>query len=180
MSLGSISRANSWCPHCLNKTEQKLFEQLIKLYPTLQKQYKVKWCKNITYLPFDFVIHEYNIIIELDGAQHFRQVWTWQSPEEINRNDKYKMECANKNNFSVIRLLQVDVFYDTYNWINELDANIKKIIKDKAVQNIFMCKNNEYDIFTNNLDQLENEVDALQSNYSFNNKLLYFSLYFLF
>jgi len=48
------------------------------------------------------------------------------------------------------RLLQEDVFYDTYNWLNELDANIKKIIIDKRIQNIFMCKNNEYDIFTDN------------------------------
>ena len=147
MSLGSISRENSWCPRCLNKTEQKLFEQLIKLYPTLQQQFRVEWCKNKTYLPFDFVIPEYNIIIELDGAQHFRQVSNWASHEETNRNDKYKMECANKNNFSVIRLLQEDVFYDTYNWINELDANIKKVIIDKHIQNTFMCKNNEYDIF---------------------------------
>ena len=60
------------------------------------------------------------------------------------------MECANKNNFSIIRLLQEDVLYDTYIWLSELDAIIKKIITDKRIQNIFMCKNNEYDIFTDN------------------------------
>jgi len=100
-------------------------------------------------------------------VQHFKQVSNWQSPEETNSNDKYKMECANKNNFSIIRLLQEDVFYDTYNWVNELDANIKKIITDKIIQNIFMCKNNEYDIFTNDIftddiDELEKELESLQ------------------
>ena len=72
------------------------------------------------------------------------------------------MECANKNNFSIIRLLQEDVFYDTYNWLNELDANIKKVIVDKRIQNIFMSKNSDYDIFTNDIDELEKELELLQ------------------
>jgi len=59
------------------------------------------------------------------------------------------MDCANKHNYSVIRLLQEDVFYDTYNWLEELNENIKKIIEEKNIQNIYMCKNNEYDIFGN-------------------------------
>jgi hypothetical protein len=57
------------------------------------------------------------------------------------------MDCANKNNYSVIRIIQEDVFYDTYDWLNELKQNINKIITDKKVQNIFMCKNNEYEPF---------------------------------
>ena len=125
----------------------KLYDILIKNYPTLQQQYKVEWCKKKTYLPFDFVIPEYNIIIELDGPQHFIQISNWSSPKEQQINDKYKMDCANKNNYSVIRLTQEDVFYDTYDWLSELNDNIKDIIKNKKVQNIFMCKDNEYDIF---------------------------------
>jgi hypothetical protein len=31
-------------------------------------------CKNKTYLPFDFVLEENKIIIELDGIQHFEQI----------------------------------------------------------------------------------------------------------
>ena len=152
-SLNNIS-GGQWCPFCVNKTEQKLFEQLITLYPTLQQQFKVAWCKKKTYLPFDFVIPEYNIIIELDGAQHFRQVSNWASPEETNINDKYKMECANKNNYSIIRLTQEDVFYDTYDWIDELNQNIQKIINEKVIQNIYMCKNNEYRVFNDQSDEL--------------------------
>ena len=138
-----------WCPYCVNKTEQKLHEQLIKLYPTLQQQYKVEWCKKKTYLPFDFVIPEYNIIIELDGPQHFIQISNWSSPKEQQINDKFKIDCANKNNYSVIRLTQEDVFYDTYDWLDELNQNIQKIINEKVIQNIYMCKNNEYDVFKN-------------------------------
>ena len=54
---------------------------------------------------------------------------------------------ANKNNFSVIRILQEDVFYDSYNWLDELKYNINKIKEENKIQNIYMCKNNEYDVF---------------------------------
>jgi len=136
-----------WCPHCVNKTETKLYEKLLPFYNNLQQQYKAEWCKNKTFLPFDFCIIEYNIIIELDGIQHFIQVCNWSSPEKTQENDKYKMKCANDNNFSVIRILQEDVFYDTFNWLDELKDNIEKIKNENIIQNIFICKNNEYDIF---------------------------------
>ena len=62
--------------------------------------------------------------------------------------DVYKMKCANENGYSVIRLLQTDVFYDTYDWLMELRDNIEKIILEQRVQNVYMCKDNEYVIFT--------------------------------
>ena len=136
-----------WCPYCVNKTEQKLYDALIKHYIELKQQFKVEWCKNITYLPFDFVLAEYKIIIELDGIQHFEQVSNWQSPEETHLNDVYKMKCANENGYSVIRLLQTDVFYDTYDWLMELRENIEKIKLERIIKNIYMCKDNEYAIF---------------------------------
>jgi len=145
-SLSHITNG-TWCPFCVNKTEQNLYDKLVLIYPELIQQYKVEWCKNINYLPFDFCIEEYKIIIELDGRQHFEQVSNWNSPEENQHRDKFKMKCANDNNYSVIRILQEDVFYDTFDWINEIKQAIQKIIDDKIIQNIFICKNNEYDIF---------------------------------
>lgn len=146
MSIDKVS-SGYWCPYCVNKTEQKLYDKLSTLYPTLQQQFKVDWCKNKTYPPFDFVISENKIIIELDGRQHFEQVRNWDDPKKTQENDKYKMKCANDNNYSVIRILQEDVFYDSYDWLSELNNNIKDIIKNKKIQNIYMCKDNEYDIF---------------------------------
>ncbi len=145
-SLSHITNG-TWCPFCVNKTEQKFYEKIVLIYPKLIQQYKVEWCKNITYLPFDFCIEEYKIIIELDGRQHFEQVSNWNSPEENQQRDKFKMKCANDNNYSIIRILQEDVFYDTFNWIHEIKQAIQKIIDDKVIQNIFICKNNEYNIF---------------------------------
>ncbi len=132
------------CPNCVNKTEGKLYKQLQVLFPNIIQQFKVDWCKNKSYLPFDFSIREHKIIIELDGIQHFEQVSNWKSPEKTQETDKYKTECANANGYSVIRLLQEDVFKDKYDWKTELVNNINKIISECKIQNIYMCKNNEY------------------------------------
>ena len=136
-----------WCSFCVNKTEQILSDKLKEIYITLEGQYKVDWCKNIRCLPFDFVIEERKIIIELDGKQHFEQIGKWQSPKETRKNDLYKMNCANENGYSIIRILQKDVYYNKYDWLNELINNIENITNDNRVQNIYMCKNNEYKDF---------------------------------
>ncbi len=133
------------CPNCVNKTEGILFNKLIESYPNIIQQYKVDWCKNKTYLPFDFCIEEHKIIIELDGDQHFKQVSNWESPEKTQQNDMYKMSCANLNGYSVIRLLQDDVFSNKYDWASELIGNINLLIANEQTNNIFMCKSNEYD-----------------------------------
>jgi hypothetical protein len=71
----------------------------------------------------------------------------WKSPEENQKTDKYKMKCANENDYSIIRLLQEDVLYDKYDWKTELMNNIEKIKIDNIIQNIYMSKNNEYQHF---------------------------------
>jgi very-short-patch-repair endonuclease len=150
--LSSITNG-IWCPNCVNKTEEKLFNELIKLY-VIKRQFKTNWCKNPKtnkYLPYDFIIEDLNIIIEQDGPQHFKQIGNWQSPELTNLNDIYKMKCANHNGYSVIRLLQKDIWHNRYDWLQELTNNIDKIISEKKVQNIYMCKNDEYKDFDKEL-----------------------------
>jgi very-short-patch-repair endonuclease len=133
------------CSFCVNKTEGKLYEKIQLLYPTIVTQFKQEWCKKIKNLPFDFCIKEYNVIIELDGAQHFQQISNWSSPEEQFENDKYKEKCANDNGYSVIRILQEDVFYDTYDWLKELCETIEEIKNVNEIVNFYLCKNGEYD-----------------------------------
>ena len=145
-SLNCITRRNggTWCPHCQTKTEQKLYEQLLIHYNSLIRQFKQKWCKKIKHLPFDFCIPEHKIIIELDGRQHFQQVSNWSSPEEQQENDKYKETCANEQGYIIIRLLQEDVFDDTYEWLETLLMCIEEIISGNR-KNYYLCEKNEYD-----------------------------------
>lgn len=146
-----------WCPFCYNKTEEKLFNTLSK-YFNLKRQFKPNWCKNPStnkYLPFVFVIDDIKIIIEQDGPQHFKQVGNWQSPELTIVNDLYKMKCANQNGYSLIRILQKDIWHDRYDWLSELLANINKIQNDGIVQNIYMGKKNEYKDFEEKMENPE-------------------------
>ena len=141
----------SWCPKCRCKTEEKLFSIISQIYPSLKQQFKVDWCKNKKHLPFDFVIEERRIIIEQDGEQHWKQVAKWKTPEHNKQRDLYKMKCANEKGFSIIRILQNDVYKDKYDWVKELCDNIKKISNENKVQNIYICKNNEYADFITHL-----------------------------
>jgi very-short-patch-repair endonuclease len=129
---------NRWCNICTNKTEKKLYEYLKPIYPTIIKEFKQDWCKNINCLPFDFCIPEYKIIIELDGRQHFVQVSTWKSPEEQQITDNFKMEKANENGYSVIRIIQEDILFDTFDWKTELNKTIISLIEIEIPQNIFI------------------------------------------
>lgn len=132
------------CPLCANKTEGKLLNILKNLY-NIKRNFKVDWCKNKLRLPFDFCLPDQKIIIELDGKQHFQKIDFFKNdPEENFKTDKFKEKCANENGYSTIRLLQLDVSNDKYDWLKELQDNIKKIVEENKVQNIYMCKNNEY------------------------------------
>ena len=97
------------CPHCINKTEFKLLTMLKTVYPTVQHQFKADWCKRKQCLPFDFVIDDKKIIIELDGDQHRVQVANWVAPHIQQEIDAYKTKCANDNGYKVIRVSTQDV-----------------------------------------------------------------------
>jgi very-short-patch-repair endonuclease len=132
--------AFSGCPLCRNKTEKKMNSYLRSEYSdlTITFQYRPKWSVNpVTNmsLPFDFMLSNgtTNIIIELDGKQHFRQVWNWRSPEEEVSRDVLKMNFAFENNHKFIRILQDDVYYDKNDWKRLLDAAIRNLIRTPAI-----------------------------------------------
>ena len=147
VTLSHITNSGCWCPKCKNKTELKLYNALVSNYPTIIQQFRVDWCKNKNNLPYDFCIPEHKIIIELDGPQHFKQILNWKSPDKSFENDKFKGRCANENNYSVIRIIQEDVFYDKYDWLTELRNTIQEIINTNDTVNKYICKNDEYKNF---------------------------------
>ena len=148
MRLDNINNLNQFCPYCKNKTELMMYEYLLELNIKVKKEVKFKWCKNKKTgysLPYDFVLEEYKIIIEIDGLQHFENIIHWKTNfEEIQERDKYKMKFANTNGYSVIRILQEDIYFEKYDWKKEILDNIKKYDNPKI---IYICKNNEYDCY---------------------------------
>jgi very-short-patch-repair endonuclease len=114
------------CSMCRNKTEQIINKFLTNEYKNIVYQVKFEWCKNQTYLPFDFLLQEHKLIIEIDGKQHFEHFRkNWKTPEEIQERDILKMKLALENGYSIIRISQEDVFNNTIDWKNLLRKNIK-------------------------------------------------------
>lgn len=132
--LDQITR-NSWCPICRHKTELKLFDWLKDNDYTVKKQILFTWSKNKIY---DFVIK--NIIIELDGAQHFEQVSNWQSPEKTQINDILKNKLALENRYRMIRICQRIVWDDKEDWENQLTNAINNYDRYIEIGNIYKFK----------------------------------------
>ncbi len=138
--ISCISRGD-WCPICKNKTEQILFDEMVMIYPDIKTQIRFDWCRNPETnftLPFDFVLEEKKIIIELDGAQHFKQVLNWGSFEETYKRDVYKMKIANQQGYSIIRIFQEDVYRNKIEWKKLLCESIETIFKNNCVENHFI------------------------------------------
>ena len=117
---------------------KKLFEFLKLHYPKVKFQCKFEWCKDKDFLKFDFLIEELKIIIELDGHQHFIQVMNWSSPEDNLNRDIYKMKTANKNGYTIIRILQKDVYANKDSWDKKLLDAIKN---NNKITNTYIAKN---------------------------------------
>ena len=143
MSLESAS-AGKWCGCQKKKTETKLLKWLLKQFPgQLTYQPKFDWCKNSKtnrQLPFDYLVEIPGAIpkiIELDGAQHFRQVHNWDPPEKTQARDRYKEWCANKNGYAVIRIAQEDVLYDRIDWETLLLAAIHNELLEPDIEQLY-------------------------------------------
>jgi very-short-patch-repair endonuclease len=147
-SAGGHLQGNG-CTMCKYKTEGKLLNILRGIHPTVESQYKRDWCMRTRMLPFDFCLNENKVLIELDGLQHFKQVGKWNSPENQFDTDKFKEMRANSEGFSLIRIIQEDVWLDRYDWLAELTAAIDEIkaLPAGETRNIYLCKNGEYDSY---------------------------------
>ena len=78
---------------------------------------------------YDFFLPQYNILIEYDGEQHFRPIYSWDTEKDYQQrilHDKMKNEYAWNNNFIIIRIP-----YTHYNdlCLNDLLLDSKYIIR---------------------------------------------------
>ncbi len=149
---------NMDCPFCRNKSINILHDFLIQHYK-IKLEKKFDWSKNEftnRFLPFDVCIDELKLLIELDGCHHFKDIKTWNSSCDKRRyTDLYKMKLANDNGYSILRIVQIDIYYNSYDWKSEL-LNIIKTFNNN-VENKYICKRNEYEIYIKELEIFDYE-----------------------
>lgn len=103
--------------------EKRIKSFLNKFNIEFKRQYKMKDCKNIRVLPFDFYLPNYNIIIEFDGIQHFKKINFFEKKfnmEKLNTNDLIKTNYCYNNGIFMLRI--------DYTYIKKIDNILKKII----------------------------------------------------
>ena len=140
--IANMTRQNSWCPKCYNKTELKLYNWLLKreYIKTVKKEWKPTWCSTeYTHIVktkfkigkyqyrYDFLVtlkNKKQIIIELDGPQHYEQVRDWKTPLEQQIRDKYKEFKAREKGLDIIRCYQEDVLMDRNEWDDNLNRKL--------------------------------------------------------
>ena len=119
-------KENKGCSMCHNKTEGILLKLLKENFNCkIIHNRGFDWCKKKGKLRYDFIIEDLKCIIELDGLQHFNQVWNWSPPEEQLENDTFKNEKALENGYSMIRVLQPDIYNNKRDVILKLISSIK-------------------------------------------------------
>lgn len=120
-----------FCGICRNKTEKKFLAWLKQVFPHLEISYQVryKWCfmsNSRCKMPFDFVIEELKLAIEIQGAQHYTQIRNFQAPELQSERDARKMTLAMEHGYTVVAVLQEPVWADKQDWQTKVAACIKQ------------------------------------------------------
>ncbi len=165
-----------WCPYCYNKTETMIYDFCKSLYQT-QSQFKPDWCKNVItnrHLPYDLLLENHKLIIECDGCQHFKDMTFWSSfVTNVQSRDIYKMNKCLENGYSMLRLVQEEVYQNKFDW----KAKIVKIVNSLSQQmepNIWFYSLDEtkyvnHDVLTKtignvNLTQIEDDDSELNND----------------
>ena len=132
-----------FCPICVNKTEKVVFNFLCTTPHQVINEMRFEWCKDIRPLPFDFLLDSVKVIIEVDGGQHFKFVSYFKNDVKQRQiTDIYKMRKALEHGYTIIRILQEDIFYNRNDWKSNL---LQHLHPHDTPQAIFICDNDEYD-----------------------------------
>jgi len=102
------------CPKCCeSKAEKEINDLLILNKVTFKAQFRIKECKHVKTLPFDFAIFDnkkLKCLIEYDGEQHYKPWYKMGKEKAIAQlektkvNDKIKTDYCKNNNIKLLRI----------------------------------------------------------------------------
>lgn len=119
----------SGCPICReSKGESEISKILKSLKVAFVRQKRFEYCKNISQLPFDFYIPEWNICIEYDGIQHFKPI-DWFGSEQylkkVQKHDRIKTSFCNDNSIKLIRYSYFEDLRSISNSLHKLNESFR-------------------------------------------------------
>ena len=128
------------CPKCkASKSEIIIMNYLNKKSISFEYQKKFKDCKFKQHLSFDFFLPYYNLCIEYDGIQHFKEIDFFGGKERLiqQRNfDNIKNEYCKNKNINLLRIPYTKHIYITeildsylFSLLNQISAISTKVLK---------------------------------------------------
>lgn len=123
---------NQMCSDCSrpHKTERMVCDELRAMTLAIRREFAPDWCRTgrvNSFRRFDVHLEGMNILVEIDGEQHFEDKWKYGCPDERRKTDVWKMKKAVENGFSGIRLYQPDVYEQRFDWRAALKVAISRI-----------------------------------------------------
>ena len=125
------------CPKCNNsKLEIEVENVLCQNNISYISQKTFKWLKYNSSMRLDFFLPEYNIAIECQGLQHFKQVWFNKNEknqkyyllENIQLRDSRKRNRCEEHGIKILYYTNVILDEYPYEVITDLDELMKKIM----------------------------------------------------
>lgn len=105
---GRIIRDESGCPKCSeSRGERYVNDFLVENGFDFEREYRIKECRNIRPLPFDFAVFDngdLKCLIEYDGEQHFKPKFGKKNFEKTLHNDAIKDKFCEENNIDLIKI----------------------------------------------------------------------------
>ena len=127
------------CPYCKNKTERIIAAILTYFGIRFKRGHVVKI--NDKWREYDFYLPDYNVVIELDGVQHFKYVHLYHKGKRTlkkgREHDQQKMEYCKDGKFefegeepqhgcTMVRLEQEHVYNASFPWQYWLKTTLEK------------------------------------------------------
>ena len=141
------------CPICTKgsmgekQTQATLEASNLKIFEDYfpQKTFDGLVSKKGNLLRYDFYIPEHNILIEVQGAQHYEEVKLWGDLKETNYTDDLKRKYAKNNNYTLIEIDSrkgklENIHSQLLQYCPFLNKNIKEARKE-----LHNTKNNRWD-----------------------------------
>ena len=131
-SLLAYLNGNKQCRSCSSKEsqgEKKIREYLEYHSINYVPEKRFDDCKDIRSLPFDFYLPDYNLIIEFDGAQHYRAAFGEAPYDSTVRHDQIKTKYCLDNNIHLLRI----PYWDFDNIYELIEQKLNEIGKKDIV-----------------------------------------------
>lgn len=114
VKISQLSRRGFKCPVChggYSMPNRFMAALLSQCGVEFNSEKTFSWSKRYRY---DFYLPQHNLIVELNGAQHYKEVPMWTDYEVVKRSDAEKFRLAKENsisNYVVIPLEKSDIHY---------------------------------------------------------------------